>query len=218
MRASAALGCRLFDEALSHVVSGAKEFEIARVLEDSARTFGADGMSFETIVASGERSALPHGRATSANLPKRGFVTIDFGVVLNGYCSDMTRTVHLGKPKSEARSVYDLVLEAQLAAIAAVRAGVQAGTVDEAARAVLRRAGLAEHFIHSTGHGVGLEIHEGPRISAHQTERLAAGMVITIEPGVYLAGRFGVRIEDTILVTPAGAEILTPTTKTLIEL
>ena len=218
MRASAALGCRLFNEALDYVVSGTREFEVAMALEQGAKRSGADAMSFDTIIASGERSALPHGRASSAKLPKTGFVMLDFGVVVNGYCSDMTRTVHLGRPKSEARSVYDFVLEAQLAAIATVRAGVEAGAVDEAARSVLRRAGLDKHFIHSTGHGLGIEIHEGPRVAAKQPGRLAAGMVITIEPGVYLAGRFGVRIEDTILVTRAGGEILTPTTKALIEL
>ena len=218
MRAAAALGCRLFDDALDIVVTGERESEIALRLEQGARRGGADGMSFETIVASGARSALPHGRATAARLPRSGFVTLDFGVSLDGYCSDMTRTVHLGRPKPEARSVYDFVLEAQLAAVAAVRAGVAAAAVDDAARSVLRRAGLEASFIHSTGHGVGLEIHEGPRIAAKSTARLEAGMVITIEPGVYLPGRFGVRIEDTVLVTKTGSEILTPTTKALIEL
>ena len=218
MRAAAALGCRLFDQALGEIVSGATELEVAMTLEQGARRAGAEGMSFDTIVASGERSALPHGRATLARLPKNGFVTLDFGVVLDGYCSDMTRTVHLGRPRSDVRSVYDSVLEAQMAAVTVVRAGVEAGAIDEAARSVLRRDGLADSFIHSTGHGVGLEIHEGPRIAAKQTGRLAAGMVITIEPGVYLPGRFGVRIEDTVLVTKTGAEILTPTTKALIEL
>jgi Xaa-Pro aminopeptidase len=218
MTAAANLGCRLFDHALSEIASGTTEAEIAMMLEQGAKRCGADAMSFDTIVASGERSALPHGRATSAKLPRNGFVTLDFGVVLEGYCSDMTRTVHLGKPKGEARSVYDSVLEAQLAAVAAVRAGVETGAVDEAARSVLRRAGLEEYFIHSTGHGVGLEIHEGPRIAAKQTSCLRAGMVITIEPGVYLPGRFGVRIEDMVLVTKTGGEVLTPTTKALIEL
>ncbi len=218
MRAAAALGCRLFEEVLSSVVTGETESEIALRLEQEARRGGADGMSFETIVASGARSALPHGRATLAKLPRNGFVTLDFGVVLGGYCSDMTRTVYLGRPKPEERSVYDFVLEAQLAAVATVRAGVSAAEVDEAARSVLRRAGLEEHFVHSTGHGVGLEIHEGPRIAAKATSRLEAGMVITIEPGVYLPGRFGVRIEDTVLVNKTGGEILTPTTKALIEL
>ena len=218
LRSSAALGCRLFDAALIELISGATESHIALVLEQGAKRAGAEGMSFETIVASGPRSALPHGRATMAKLPRNGPVTLDFGIVLNGYCSDMTRTVHLGRPKREVRNVYDFVLEAQLAATAAVRAGVETGSVDNAARSVLRRAGLDQYFIHSTGHGVGLEIHEGPRIAANQKTRLAAGMVITIEPGVYLPGRFGVRIEDMVLVTKTGGEVLTPTTKALIEL
>ena len=218
MRASASLGCRLFDVALDGLVSGATELEVATMLEQGAKRAGAEGMSFDTIVASGPRSALPHGRATLAKLPRKGPVTLDFGVVLNGYCSDMTRTVHLGKPKNEVRSVYDFVLEAQLAALASIRAGAETGAVDEAARSVLRRAGLDQYFIHSIGHGVGLEIHEGPRVAAKQKTQLAAGMVITVEPGVYLPGRFGVRIEDTVLVTKTGGEVLTPTTKALIEL
>jgi Xaa-Pro aminopeptidase len=179
---------------------------------------GAEAMSFETIVASGERSALPHGRASSAKLPKRGFVTMDFGVVLDGYMSDMTRTVHLGKARPEERDVYDAVLEAQEAAVSAVAAGVTAGTIDEAARGVLRRDGLDEYFTHSTGHGVGLEIHEGPRLAAKQTQALEQGMVITIEPGVYMPGRFGLRIEDMVLVMAAGSEVLTPSVKAWIEL
>ncbi len=152
---------------------------------------GAEGMSFVTIVASGVRSSLPHGRATNAQLPRRGFLTLDFGIILGGYCSDMTRTVFLGNPKAEERGTYNAVLEAQEAAVAAVSPGVSCGEVDEAARSVLRRQGLAEAFSHSTGHGVGLEIHEPPRIGAGQTTRLMSGMVVTIEPGVYLAGRFG---------------------------
>jgi Xaa-Pro aminopeptidase len=175
-------------------------------------------MSFPTIVASGERSALPHGKATTAKLPKRGFVTLDFGVVLDGYCSDMTRTVHLGSASTAERAAYDAVLEAQETAVAAVRAGVSCGDVDEAARGVLRKAKLGQWFTHSTGHGVGLEIHEGPRLAAKQTQRLEAGMVITIEPGVYLPGKFGVRIEDMVRVTAKGGEILTPSTKAWIEL
>jgi Xaa-Pro aminopeptidase len=175
-------------------------------------------MSFETVVASGVRSALPHGRATTAKLPARGFVTLDFGVMLDGYCSDMTRTVHLGKATAEEQEVYDLVLEAQEAAVAAVAPGVTAGDVDEAARSVLRRTGLDKYFSHSTGHGVGLEIHEGPRIAAKQTQVLEQGMVITIEPGVYMPGKFGLRIEDMVLVTAKGGEILTPSLKAWIEL
>ena len=187
-------------------------------MEYAARLAGAEAMSFPTIVASGERSALPHGRATDAKLPRRGFVTLDFGVVLDGYCSDMTRTVHMGRASAAERDVYDAVLEAQQAGVAAVRAGVVTGDVDEAARSVLRKAGLAEWFTHSTGHGVGLEIHEGPRLAAKQTQKLEAGMIVTIEPGVYLPGKFGVRIEDMVLVTAKGAEMLTPCTKAWIEL
>ena len=148
-------------------------------------------MSFETIVASGERSALPHGRATAAKLPKRGFVTLDFGVILDGYCSDMTRTVHMGKAMPGERDVYDSVLEAQEAAVAAVAPGVTAGEVDEAARSVLRRVKLDKYFSHSTGHGVGLEIHEGPRLAAKQKQVLEQGMVITIEPGCICRGGLG---------------------------
>ena len=191
---------------------------MAAELEYQARLKGAEGMSFETIVASGVRSALPHGRATEARLPRRGFLTLDFGIILGGYCSDMTRTVYLGKPKMKERAAYQTVLEAQETGVAAVAAGVSCGAVDEAARSVLRRAGLAEAFSHSTGHGVGLEIHELPRIGAGQTARLLPGMVVTIEPGIYLAGEFGIRIEDMVVVTRTGGQVLTPATKALIEL
>jgi Xaa-Pro aminopeptidase len=209
MRAAAALGCRLFEDVLEHVVAGKSEAEIAARLEFAARMGGAEAMSFETIVASGERSALPHGRATGAKLPRRGFVTMDFGVLLDGYCSDMTRTVHLGKASQDEWDVYHSVLEAQQAALAIVAPGIRCGDVDEAARSVLRRAKLDKAFSHSTGHGVGLEIHEGPRVAAKQDQVLETGMMITIEPGVYLAGKFGVRIEDTVLVTKSGGDVLT---------
>jgi Xaa-Pro aminopeptidase len=219
MRRAAALGCRLFDQVLEFVAAGATETEVAAQLEFRARMAGAESMSFETIVASGRRSALPHGRATRTKLPKRGFVTMDFGVVLDGYCSDMTRTVHLGKGTDEEWDVYHSVLEAQQAAIAAIAPGVTCGDVDEAARSVLRKAGLERAFSHSTGHGVGLEIHEGPRVAAKQEQVLEQGMVITVEPGAYLVekaakskmpeGVFGVRIEDMVLVTEDGGEVLT---------
>lgn len=222
MKKAARLGCKLFDEVLEFVVPGATEAEVAAQLEFRARSAGAEAMSFETIVASGQRSALPHGRASASRLPRRGFVTMDFGVVLDGYCSDMTRTVHLGKPTSEEWDVYHSVLEAQQAAIAAIAPGVACAEVDEAARSVLRKAGLEKAFSHSTGHGVGLEIHEGPRIAARQMQTLEQGMVITVEPGAYLVekagksktqrGVFGVRIEDMVLVTRRGGEVLTAAT------
>lgn len=215
---AALLGCRLFDHILGFLYPGLAEFEVAAELEHQARLMGAEGMSFETIVASGVRSALPHGRATAARLPRRGFLTLDFGIIHKGYCSDMTRTVYLGKPRASERNAYHAVLEAQQAAVAAVTAGAQCGEVDEAARSVLRRAGLAEAFTHSTGHGVGLEIHESPRIGVGQATRLLPGMVVTIEPGIYLAGQFGVRIEDMVVVTRNGGQVLTPAPKALIEL
>lgn len=215
---AALAGCKLFEGILEFIRPGLAEFEVAAELEHQARLLGAEGMSFGTIVASGPRSALPHGHASSAKLPRRGFVTMDFGVILNGYCSDMTRTVYLGKPKAGERAAYEAVLEAQQAGVDAVSAGASCAEVDEAARGVLRRAGLAEAFTHSTGHGLGLEIHEAPRIGANETTRLQAGMVITIEPGIYLAGRFGIRIEDMVAVTQNGGQVLTPAPKALIEL
>jgi Xaa-Pro aminopeptidase len=218
MTKAARTGCGLFEHMLGFIRPGLRETEVAAELEYQARLRGAEGMSFETIVASGVRSALPHGRATDARLPRRGFLTLDFGIILGGYCSDMTRTVYLGKPRIKERVAYQAVLEAQEAAVAAVAAGVSCGAVDEAARSVLRRAGFAESFSHSTGHGVGLEIHELPRVGAGQTAKLLPGMVVTIEPGIYLAGQFGIRIEDMVAVTRGGGQVLTPAAKALIEL
>jgi Xaa-Pro aminopeptidase len=218
MAEAALVGCKLFDHILGFIRPGIEETEVAAELEHRARLLGAEGMSFETIVASGVRSALPHGRATSTPLPRKGFLTLDFGIIHKGYCSDMTRTVYLGKPRAKEREAYEAVLEAQEAGVEAVRPGASCGEVDEAARGVLRRAGLAEAFFHSTGHGVGLEIHEPPRIGAGQTTRLLAGMVVTIEPGIYLAGQFGIRIEDMVAVTRTGGQVLTPAPKALIEL
>jgi Xaa-Pro aminopeptidase len=215
---AAQVGCQLFEHVLGFMRPGIPEIEVAGELEHRARVLGAEGMSFETIVASGKRSAMPHGRATTALLPRRGFVTLDFGIILKGYCSDMTRTVFLGTPKPGERGVYDAVLEAQEAGVRAVAPGVSCAEVDEAARSILKREGLAEAFSHSTGHGVGLEIHELPRVGAGQPTRLVPGMVITIEPGVYLKGRFGIRIEDMVAVTWSGGQVLTPAPKALIEL
>jgi len=175
-------------------------------------------MAFPTIVASGERSALPHGRASAALIPASGFVVCDFGVILAGYCSDMTRTLHVGRPQTEARRVYEAVSEAQQAALEAVKPGTTVGEVDQAARKLLHKRRLGRYFTHSTGHGVGLEIHEAPRLAAGRKELLRPGMVITIEPGVYVPGKHGVRIEDTVVVTETGCEILTPCPKNLIEL
>jgi Xaa-Pro aminopeptidase len=215
---AATLGCDLFEELLPKIESGATEVSVAAQLEFAARSRGAEGMSFETIVASGPRSAMPHGHAGPSRLPRNGFVTLDFGVILNGYCSDMTRTVHLGKLSRQERSAYEAVLEAQLTAVEAARPGATCGEVDEAARGVLRRAKLDEYFTHSTGHGVGLEIHEPPRIAKEVERVLVPGMVVTIEPGIYISGKFGIRIEDMVVVTDRAPRVLTPAPKILIEL
>lgn len=212
---AAALGCHLYEDLLTFIEPGMREIDIAAELEHRARLAGAAGMSFETIVAAGSRSSMPHAHASTAVIRPGELLTLDFGIMLDGYASDMTRTVQVGQGGSVARrtkqrAVFEAVLAAQEAAVAQVRDGVAAGDVDCAARSVLEGAGLAKWFTHSTGHGLGLEIHEGPRIAANQAEPLRTGMVVTVEPGVYLPGEFGVRIEDTVRVTDTGCEILTP--------
>jgi Xaa-Pro aminopeptidase len=218
IRAAVALGAAVYQQALPSIRPGIRESEVAGRLEFAAREAGADGMSFDTIVAAGKRSALPHGRASSQAIPKRGFVVVDSGVVLDGYCSDMTRTVHVGPVSREDRHWYQAVLAAQLAGIAAVKPGATAGDVDHAAREVLRKAKLDKFFTHSTGHGVGLEIHEPPRLGKQQEERLEPGMVITVEPGIYVPDKGGIRIEDMVVVTSRGCQVLTPVTKELVEI
>ena len=218
VEAAVDLGSHAYRNALKTVKPGTPESSVAAELEFAARKAGADGMSFETIVAGGKWSALPHGRATVQPLPRRGFVVIDSGVILRGYCSDMTRTVHVGRASREERRWYEAVREAQLAAVSAVAPGKTAGEIDQAARNVLRKAKLDRYFTHSTGHGVGLEIHEPPRLGKDQKEILEPGMVITIEPGIYIPGKGGIRIEDMVVVTATGSRVLTPDRKELIEL
>ncbi|MDQ1387738.1 MAG: Xaa-Pro aminopeptidase [Acidobacteriaceae bacterium] len=213
IREAVRLGATLFDRALQVVRPGVKESEVAAEMEYAARKAGAEEMSFPTIIASGARSALPHGRATEQVISPGGFVVCDFGVILAGYCSDQTRTLWVGIAPEDARHAYEAVRAAQAAAIEAVRPGISVGEVDAAARKVLRKARLGRYFTHSTGHGVGLEIHEAPRVAAGQEEVLKAGMVITIEPGVYFPGKWGVRIEDMVAVNESGCEVLTPTSK-----
>lgn len=213
IRAAVRLGATLFDRALDVLKPGIKEMEVAAAMEYAARSYGAEAMSFPTIIASGARSALPHGRATSQPVAAGVFVVCDFGVILDGYCSDQTRTVWVGAAPKEARQAYEAVKEAQAAAIAAVRPGATTGEVDATARKLLHKAGYGKYFTHSTGHGVGLEIHEAPRVAAEQNEVLKPGMVITIEPGVYFPGKWGVRIEDMVAVNQSGCDVLTPTSK-----
>ena len=218
IRASVLLAASLFQTALSVIKPGVSESQVAGELELQARRAGAEKMSFDTIVAAGVRSALPHGRASSQAVPAEGFIILDYGVILGGYCSDMTRTVHAGPVSRAHRGMYNAVREAQTASVAAVRPGVETGEVDRAGRELLKEAGFEAYFTHSTGHGVGIEIHEPPRVARGQTQKLAPGMVITIEPGIYIPEEGGVRIEDMVLVTETGHEILTPTTKELITL
>jgi Xaa-Pro aminopeptidase len=218
IRDAVKLGAKVYEHALTAIRPGVREVEVAGKLEFAARQSGADGMSFDTIVAAGKRGALPHGRASLQPIPRRGFVVIDSGVILRGYCSDMTRTVHVGPVSRVEREWYEAVLEAQLVGIATVRPGITAGEVDDAVRSVLHRARLDRYFTHSTGHGVGLEIHEPPRLGKKQDERLVPGMVVTIEPGIYVPGKGGIRIEDMVVVTGRGCEVLTPVTKDLIEI
>lgn len=189
------------------------EKDLAAEIEFQQRKFGADGPAFESIVAAGPRSALPHARPTSERLGANRLLLMDTGALQSGYCSDMTRVVHLGTPSGKAKRLYKAVCEAQLAAIDALKPKITAAAVDKAARDVLRRHGLADAFLHSTGHGLGLEIHEPPRLGRKDKTRLEAGMVITIEPGAYVEGFGGVRIEDTVLITAGGCEILTPTSR-----
>ena len=213
IRDAVALGANIFERALEVLRPGVKEVEVAGEMELAARRGGAEEMSFPTIIASGARSALPHGRASEQRIERGGFVVCDFGVILTGYCSDETRTVWVGTVPENARQAYEAVREAQQAAIDAVKPGLPVGEVDAAARKVLRKAGAGRYFTHSTGHGVGLEIHETPRVAHGQQEILQPGMVITIEPGVYFPGKWGVRIEDMVAVTAGGCEVLTPTSK-----
>jgi Xaa-Pro aminopeptidase len=212
IRHSVDVNSKALDAALKRFKAGMSEADLAAEIDYRGRRLGADRPAFDTIVAAGERSALPHAQPGPAKI-EAGILLIDMGAFCAGYASDMTRTFHVGKAAARFRKAYKAVLEAQLAAIDAVKPGVAASGVDRVARATLKAHGLEKEFVHSTGHGLGLEIHEGPRIGRKDKTKLAAGMVITIEPGVYIEGWGGIRIEDTVLVTPAGCEILTPTTK-----
>jgi Xaa-Pro aminopeptidase len=218
MRKAATLVGEVFESVLAEVRPGVRESELAAEIEYQMRHRGASGPSFETIVASGKRSALPHARPTSKKLRKNELVVLDLGVILGHYCSDMTRTVYVGRAPKRIREWYQAVQEAQAAGVAAVEEGITCGEVDSAAREVLRTAGLEAHFVHSTGHGLGLEVHEEPRVARGQEIRLQAGNVITIEPGVYVEGVGGIRIEDDVVVGATGNEVLTRVKRDLIEI
>ena len=212
---------QITDAAFAHICTvikrGMTELEVAAELEYFMRRNGADGLAFETIAVSGPKSSLPHGVPGNVVLTENAFLTMDFGARYNGYCSDMTRTVVLGKADEEMRKIYDIVLQAQKAAIAAIRPGVSGKEVDAAARDIITAAGYGKCFGHSTGHSLGLEIHEEPRSAARSQDIFVPGQLMTAEPGIYLEGKYGVRIEDLILVTENGCEDLTKSDKTLLE-
>jgi Xaa-Pro aminopeptidase len=211
--------CRLADEAAEQVLArglaGRTEREVALAIERTMQDLGAGGPSFETIVAAGANGARPHAKPRDVKIGPGDLVVIDWGARLDGYCSDCSRTVAVGHAEGEAEAVYELVLSAQLAGLEAIGPGAGTRAVDSAAREVIRRAGHGEHFGHGLGHGVGLEVHEAPRLSQRSDDQLAAGNTVTVEPGVYLPDRFGVRIEDLVLVTDDGSEVLTSLPKEL---
>jgi Xaa-Pro dipeptidase len=220
--ASLRTACAAADTALAGLLAddglrpGRTEREVAYDLEARMVAAGAAGPSFETIVAAGPNSAIPHHRPTSAQLRRGDLLKLDFGALVEGYHSDMTRTLVLGPPAAWQREIYDLVAAAQAAGRAALRPGADVREVDAAAREVIKSAGHGENFAHGLGHGVGLQIHEAPALSQFGVGTLAVGMTVTVEPGVYLAGRGGVRIEDTLVVSGDEPELLTLTTKDLV--
>jgi Xaa-Pro aminopeptidase len=211
-------GSRAFTETLRYVKAGVAELDLAAEIEYRMRSYGAERPAFETIVAFGDHAALPHAKPGTRKLAANECVLMDLGAILGGYAGDMSRTVFFGKPSNKAAQMYRAVLEAQLAGEEAVREGVTSASVDLAARRVLERHGLGQYFTHSTGHGVGREIHESPRIAPKQKMRLPERAVITVEPGVYITGFGGVRIEDVVVVRKRGPEVLTRTPKELIVL
>lgn len=210
------------DEAFLHICDyikeGMTEKEIALELETYMKKKGATGTSFDTIVASGIRSSLPHGVASDKIVEKGDFITIDFGCIYNGYCSDMTRTIVLGKASEKQKEIYSIVLEAQMKALEAIRAGITGIEADKVARDVIESKGYGQYFGHGLGHGVGLEVHEMPRLSPIGEDTLQPGMVVTDEPGIYIPDFGGVRIEDLLVITEDGHRVLSKSPKDLLEL
>jgi Xaa-Pro aminopeptidase len=216
IRAACAVASESLAALLPRLAERPTEQEFALELEVEMRRRGASGNSFDPIIASGPNGAMPHARPTSRRVERGELVVIDFGCIVDGYCSDMTRTVSVGDPGPDARHLWDVVRDAQAAGRDAVHEGADCAAVDRACRDVIAAAGWAELFAHGTGHGVGLEIHEAPRVAATARDTLASGSVVTVEPGVYLPGVGGVRIEDTVVVTPGGMDPLTEFPKELV--
>lgn len=218
IRRAANIAAKVYREILELVKPGMRELDVAAEISYRGRLHGSEGDAFDIIVASGKRSALPHGRATKKKIAAGDMVTLDFGCIVDGFNSDMTRTFAVGEPGAEARKVYRTVLEAERAGVAAARAGITARELDRVCRDVIEAAGYGPHFSHSTGHGLGLDVHEYPPVATRSPEglKLEAGMVVTIEPGIYLPGRFGVRIEDDVVIEADGCRELTSPTRQLV--
>ncbi len=213
-----AMGDLCFSHILDFMKVGMTELEVAEEIERFLLSLGAEGLSFPTICVSGSRTEFPHGEPSDKAIADGDLVTIDMGAIVDGYCGDMTRTVAMGHVTEEQRAVYDIVLCAQRAGLAAVKAGVRCFDVDKTCRDIISDAGYGEHYVHGTGHGVGREVHESPTLNAKSSETLEESMPITIEPGIYLPGRFGVRIEDLAIVTDFGIINATKSKKELIIL
>ncbi len=207
-----------FERILSMIAPGVRERELAAELEYQMAVMGSEKPAFETIVASGYRSALPHGVASEKKVKKGEFITFDFGATVGGYVSDITRTVVVGKPTSRQKKIYDIVRRAQRAGIKKVKAGIMANMVDKAAREVIRKAGFGKYFGHGTGHGIGYYVHVGPRVAPQSEDKLVVNNVITVEPGIYIPGWGGVRIEDDVVVTRTGGKVLNKAPKNLLVL
>ncbi|MBI4042037.1 MAG: aminopeptidase P family protein [Deltaproteobacteria bacterium] len=218
LKKAASIAARGFLAVKSKIVPGAKESNVAMELEFAMRQAGGEGLSFETIVASGSRSALPHGVASEKKIEEGDLVVFDYGAMSEGYHSDETITFTVGQPSARQKEIFQIVWDAQRKAIDAVRPGVKCADVDRITRDTIAEKGYGKLFGHGTGHGVGLEIHEEPRVSWVSQDILEEGMVVTVEPGIYIEGWGGVRIEDMVLVTARGAEILTRLEKSSLEL
>jgi Xaa-Pro aminopeptidase len=218
LRESAALTDKAFTYILNVLDAGMTEIEVALELERFLRKQGSEGIAFDVIVASGERSSMPHGRASQKTIQMGELVTLDFGAVLHGYHSDMTRTVGIGDVPGDQQELYAAVLETQELALANIASKKNGKAIDQLARDNFKKHTLDEYFVHSLGHGVGLEIHEGPTLSQRKEDILEAGMIVTVEPGVYVPGKAGVRIEDLVVVTEHGCERLSHSPKTYLSL
>lgn len=218
LREAASIADKAFDYILDVIKPGVREIDVANELEFYMRKLGATSSSFDMIVASGYRSALPHGVASEKKIQNGELVTLDFGALYKGYCSDITRTVAVGKVSDELHTIYEVVLAAQKLGVAGLKAGLTGKDVDDFTRDYIKEKGYGDYFGHSTGHGIGLEVHEGPRLSQSSTTILEPGMVVTVEPGIYVPEVGGCRIEDDVVITETGYDVLTTAPKSMITL